>query len=76
MKKNKSYVVKENGDIPDWLDERMRMGKVGKVLDIDGDFMHYKVMSPTKTYNAYVGDEIILTSNGLIVKHKEVKENG
>ena len=71
--KDMMYVVnKELKNVPSWLNDYSKNGKV-KLIKEQDELVGLKVMSGTKTYDAYIGDMILLTKTGLIVKEKETK---
>lgn len=68
-----SYVLKEEmKDMPEWLKSSAKAGRVKKIY-VDDEFVGVKVLSGTKSYEAKVGDVIMLTKSGLTVISKEGK---
>ena len=71
--KDMMYVVnKELKNVPSWLNDYSKNGKV-KLIKEQDELVGLKVMSGTKIYDAYIGDIILLTKTGLIVKKKGTK---
>lgn len=79
--KQESFVVGKVKEYPEWFKDAMQRGLARKVLDIDGEFMHFKILNAMNKTLAYEGDTIIYNMNGLFVEHKkdkgtkEVKQN-
>lgn len=56
---------------PEWFNQRASMGRAKKTYDEDGELTGILVTTATKTYEAKVGDTIMLTKSGMVVIPKE-----
>ena len=67
------FIVGEK--VPAWFTERAEMGRAKELYDEDtGELIGIRVTTATKTYDAKVGDTILLMRSGMVVVPKEKAE--
>lgn len=75
-KKNKDDVKRYtlgSGQIPKWFENECSLGRARVNYNDDGDIECVTIHTPTKTLEAFEGDEVVLSKSGLGVVKKEVK---
>lgn len=74
---NKNNFIFDVDGIPDWFRQETSRGRAKVVLDDDNEPVKAIIYSGTKNYEAYPGDTILRTKNGMIVlKAKDAKKYG
>ena len=68
-------LTKKVEKLPLWLKDQARLGKFKLEKNEDDEIKGAIVASGSKTYYANVGDVIMATRHGMVVKRKEVKMN-
>ena len=69
----KQYILFDK-NVPEWVNEQSRLGRIKFILDEDNNMTGAVVHGPSKSDTIGIGDAIIFTKSGLSVKRGVVNE--
>jgi hypothetical protein len=61
-----SFVIGSKNEIPKWLDDECKKGRVKIIYDDDKNIELVKIFSPSATYELVKGDKVIKNKHGLV----------